>query len=112
MSGRHSPPGSRHRARDPQRFFKLRDGDFAVSLRGDRSACLGEKSVVTEHYAGQAGCELGYYEYTMKPEFDDEFSQYKFSHDGGDGMQWQIPVELIPRSNELITGQRWVNYYQ
>jgi hypothetical protein len=27
-------------------------------------------------------------------------------------MQWQIPVEQIPRFNELISGQRWVNYYQ
>ena len=61
--------------------------------------------MVTEHYAGQAGYEQGYYEYTMKPEFDDEFSQYKFPHDGGDGMQWQIPAEMIPRFNELISGQ-------
>jgi hypothetical protein len=77
-----------------------------------RSAYLGEKSVVTKHYAGQAGYEQGYYEYTMRPEFDDEFSQYMRPHDGGDGMQWQIPVEQIPRFNELISGQRWVNYYQ
>ena len=78
---------------------------------GDQMGYVGEKPVVTGHYAGQPGYEDGFYEYTMGPEFDDEFGDYKIPHDGGDGMQWQIPLEMIPRFNELIVDSQWTNYY-
>jgi pretoxin HINT domain-containing protein len=85
--------------------------DPSLHRTGDRSAYLGDKSVVTEHYASQPGYESGYFEYQMHPDFASEFGQYRRPYDGGDGFQWQIPVQAISRFNQLIITQRWVNYY-
>ncbi|MET8634009.1 hypothetical protein [Streptomyces sp. NPDC004680] len=77
----------------------------------NQMAYLGEKSVVTEHYAAQGPWEDGFYEYEMHPDFDTEFADYKMPHDGGDDFQWEVPLAKTPRFNELIINQSWVNYY-
>jgi hypothetical protein len=48
----------------------------------------------------------------MHPDFETEFAPYKFSYDGSDLSQWQIPDHMIPRFNELTVNRTWTNYYQ
>ena len=58
--------------------------------------------------------EDGYWEYTMKPGFEDEFpaERYMTPHDNKPGeYQWIIPQEEIPKFNSHIQSSRWINYY-
>lgn len=57
------------------------------------------------------GYENGYVRYDMAPDFGDEFSQYKFPYvtaSGEPGFEWQIPVDMIGRFNELTVNRSWV----
>lgn len=56
------------------------------------------------------GFENGYVQYDMAPEFDREFSQYKFPYvttSGETGFEWQIPANMIDRFNELTVNRSW-----
>ncbi|WP_194892368.1 RHS repeat-associated core domain-containing protein [Catenulispora pinisilvae] len=83
--------------------------------RHEGSAYFGDTEKVAQKYADQGTHEDGYWEYTMKPEFDDEFpaDKYMTTHDNKpDEFQWIIPQEKIPKFNSLIQRSRWINYYQ
>ncbi|MEV1019023.1 DUF6531 domain-containing protein [Streptomyces sp. NPDC050264] len=74
------------------------------------TAYLGEDEVVAARYAGEGGFEPGFWEYRMKPEFEEAFpaDQYRQPHKntrGRDEYEWVIPVDEIPRFNELIDGE-------
>ncbi|WP_449657215.1 RHS repeat-associated core domain-containing protein [Streptomyces hazeniae] len=74
------------------------------------TAYLGDDEVVAAQYAGEGGFEPGFWEYTMKPEFADEFpaDQYRQPHENSRGREeyeWVIKTEDIPRFNELIDGE-------
>ena len=78
---------------------------------GDRSVYIGDRSVVTRNYVGQAGYEHGFYEYPCILIFRPSSASTNVHMTGGEGIQWQIPVGDVPRFNQLIVDQRWVNYY-
>ncbi|MFC5217236.1 DUF6531 domain-containing protein [Streptomyces coerulescens] len=74
------------------------------------TAYLGDDEAVAAQYAGEGGFEPGFWEYTMKPEFRDEFpaDEYRQPHEnsrGRDEYEWLIPTDKIPRFNELIDGE-------
>ncbi|WP_241479697.1 RHS repeat-associated core domain-containing protein [Nocardiopsis lucentensis] len=83
----------------------------ALHQEGGRLAFVGDRDVVRDHYAGRPQWEEGYYEYEMHPDFDSEFLVHRRRHLEGGGNEWAIPVNKIPRFNELIVDQNWVNYH-
>ncbi|WP_240555260.1 putative T7SS-secreted protein [Streptomyces albus] len=78
---------------------------------------FGDSPDVAARYAGEAGYEEGFWEYTMKPEFEHEFpaDKYRQPHEnslGREEYEWVIPAEDIERFNSLIEGKpRWWNSY-
>ena len=79
---------------------------------GNKSAYVGTEDVA-QKFAGIKGYESGYVEYTMKPEFADEFAQFKQVYDGTPGSyEWKVPLNKIARFNDLIAGKRWINSYR
>ncbi|TCO65881.1 RHS repeat-associated core domain-containing protein [Actinocrispum wychmicini] len=82
--------------------------------RHQGTAYLGDSAGVAEKYAGQGVYEDGYWEYTMKPEFETEFpaNVFRATHDNYPGeFQWVIPRGDIGRFNSLIADSKWINFY-
>ncbi|MBS2966208.1 hypothetical protein KGA66_24400 [Actinocrinis puniceicyclus] len=95
--------------------FGLDPANHPAQGRHPGTAYLGDTEGVAQQYAAQGIYEDGYWEYTMKPEFESEFpaDQYRVPHDNKPGeYQWIIPQGEIPRFNNLIQGSRWINYYE
>jgi large repetitive protein len=84
----------------------------ANHMEDDQSAYTGTENVARDYANPKVGgYENGYVKYDMAPEFDSEFSQYKFPYvttSGETGSEWQIPVNMIDRFNELTVNRSWV----
>lgn len=76
------------------------------------SAYVGTKNVARDYANPNVGnFENGSVRYDMAPEFDSEFSQYRYPYttsSGEAGYEWQIPVSMIDRFNELTMNRSWV----
>jgi RHS repeat-associated protein len=106
--------------RSPERGNKESER-FGLDARNHRhdpdpaknSAHLGDRESVVRQYAGQGPYEDGYWVYTMKPEFLDDFypaePYYRF-HDKDGGMQWVIDVPDFDDFNRHIDHSKteWV----
>ena len=96
----------------------LRDAELgsglnpANHLEGDQSAYLGTENVARDFANPKVGgYENGYVRYHMAPEFETEFSRYKFPYvttSGATEAEWQIPANMISRFNELTLNRTWI----
>jgi RHS repeat-associated protein len=81
---------------------------------GNRSAYVGTENVARDFANPRVGgYENGYVRYDMSPEFEAEFSQYRYRYptaEGEEGAEWEIPVEMIPRFNDLTVNRTWLEW--
>ncbi|MER5636234.1 RHS repeat-associated core domain-containing protein [Kitasatospora sp. NPDC002227] len=117
------PPKSRSLFRAPKTGTKaqaehgLDPGAHGANGRHSGTAYLGETGGVAGQYAGRTGFEDGFWEYKMKPEFEQEFPadnpRYRRIHQnsrGSEEYEWIIDQEHIPRFNSLIAEAKWWNW--
>ncbi|WP_051732248.1 DUF6531 domain-containing protein [Kitasatospora phosalacinea] len=95
----------------------LDPGAHGANGRHSGTAYLGETGAVAGQYAGRTGFEDGFWEYRMKPEFEQEFPPDKPKHRrlhqnsrGAEEYERIIDEEDIPRFNELIADAKWWNW--
>ncbi|MGA5193277.1 RHS repeat-associated core domain-containing protein, partial [Streptomyces exfoliatus] len=82
------------------------------------TAYLTDTEETAQQYAELGMMEDGYWEYTMKPGFEEAFPKsnprYYGPHKNTRGAieyQWTIPQNEIARFNSYIESSQWVNYY-
>ncbi len=86
----------------------------ASHVEGDQSAYVGTENVARDYASPKiGGYENGYVKYDMAQGFGNEFAQYRFPYvttSGGAGFEWQIPLNMIDRFNELTVNRTWIKW--
>jgi RHS repeat-associated protein len=71
---------------------------------GPGSAFVGSEDVA-QKFVGRGAYEDFYTEFKMSPEFADEFAPFQRAYDGGPGIEYEIPYNMIDRFNELTVSR-------
>jgi hypothetical protein len=94
---------------------ELRGGlNPASHVEGDQSAYVGTENVARDYANPKiGGYENGYVKYDLAQGFGNEFAQYQFPYvttSGEAGFEWQIPMNMIDRFNELTVNRTWIKW--
>ncbi|GAB3851840.1 hypothetical protein GCM10028801_01990 [Nocardioides maradonensis] len=87
--------------------------DPARFAAGDQSAYVGDEAAArTLAHPNVGSYENGYTRFDMHPDFESEFSKFKYNYaEGGPGsFEYQIPQSMIPRFNELTLSRTWIPF--